>query len=158
MGPLVSVVIPTRNRLTLLAQTLHTVLAQQVELEVIVVDEGSSDLTPGWLASRGDPRVRTIRHDEPRGLPAARNAGAALARGRWVAFVDEDDLWLPDKLEGATRCPAMNPTWLLNGTPWGPRRARPTVPIGADLRPLGVGERVTPHTWTGPVMLTHSCV
>jgi glycosyltransferase involved in cell wall biosynthesis len=98
-APLVSVVIPTRNRLSLLAQTLHTVLAQAVELEVIVVDEGSSDSTPGWLARQGDPRVRTIRHDDPRGLPAARNAGAAQARGRWVAFVDDDDLWLPDKLE-----------------------------------------------------------
>jgi glycosyltransferase involved in cell wall biosynthesis len=98
-APVVSVVIPTRNRLSLLAQTLHTVLAQAVELEVIVVDEGSSDATPGWLARQGDPRVRTIRHDEPHGLPAARNAGAAQARGRWVAFVDDDDLWLPDKLE-----------------------------------------------------------
>jgi glycosyltransferase involved in cell wall biosynthesis len=97
--PLVSVVIPTRDRLTLLAQTLYTVLAQQVELEVIVVDEGSSDATPGWLASHDDPRVHSIRHDQPHGLPAARNAGAALARGRWVAFVDDDDLWLPDKLE-----------------------------------------------------------
>jgi glycosyltransferase involved in cell wall biosynthesis len=98
-APLVSVVIPTRNRLSLLAQTLHTVLAQRVELEVVVVDEGSSDATPVWLASHGDPRVRSIRHDEPHGPPAARNAGVALARGRWVAFVDDDDLWLPEKLE-----------------------------------------------------------
>ena len=106
-GPLVSVVIPTRNRLDMLAQTLHTVLAQDVDLDVTVVDEGSSDDTPAWLANHPDPRVRTIRHDTPRGLANARNAGIEASTGRWLAFVDDDDLWLPtkltDQLAAATR-------------------------------------------------------
>ena len=97
-GPQVSVVIPTRNRLGMLAQTLHTVLAQDVELEVVVVDEASSDATPDWLARHPDPRVRTVRHESPRGLSEARNAGIAASTGSWLAFVDDDDLWLPTKL------------------------------------------------------------
>jgi glycosyltransferase involved in cell wall biosynthesis len=94
----VSVVIPTRDRLPLLVQTLHTVLSQNLDIEVIVVDEASSDGTAEWLAALGDPRVGTVRHDRAQGLPAARNAGLAAAAGRWVAFVDDDDLWAPDKL------------------------------------------------------------
>jgi glycosyltransferase involved in cell wall biosynthesis len=96
----VSVVIPTRDRLEMLAQTVHTVLAQEVELEVVVVDEASSDGTAEWLRALAgrDPRVRAIRHERPHGLPAARNAGFAASSSPWVAFVDDDDLWSPDKL------------------------------------------------------------
>ncbi|GGI05424.1 glycosyltransferase family 2 protein [Egicoccus halophilus] len=95
----VTVVIPTRDRLPLLAQTLHTVLGQRgVTLEVVVVDEGSTDGTAAWVQGRDDPRVRCLTADRPRGLPAARNAGLAEARAPWVAFVDDDDLWAPDKL------------------------------------------------------------
>ena len=98
MNPSVTAVVPTRDRVGMLARTLACVLAQRdVELEVVVVDEGSTDATPALLASLGD-RVRTVRHDEPRGLPAARNAGLAVAHGKWVAFCDDDDLWAPDKL------------------------------------------------------------
>jgi glycosyltransferase involved in cell wall biosynthesis len=95
----VSVVVPTRNRSALLAMTLRSVLHQQnVELEVIVVDEASTDDTPAMLAALGDARVRVIRHETPRGVSAARNRGAAEARGEWLAFLDDDDLWAPDKL------------------------------------------------------------
>ena len=99
MGIDVSVVVPTRNRSALLAVTLRSVLRQQdVAFEVIVVDEASTDDTPGLLAALNDSRVHTIRHDTPRWLAAARNSGAAEARGEWLAFVDDDDLWAPDKL------------------------------------------------------------
>jgi glycosyltransferase involved in cell wall biosynthesis len=95
----VSVVIPTRNRSGLLAMTLRSVLRQQdVELEVIVVDEASTDNTPAMLAALDDARVRVLHHDAPQGLSAARNHGAAEARGEWLAFLDDDDLWAPDKL------------------------------------------------------------
>jgi len=95
----VSVVVPTRNRSALLAMTLRSVLRQQdVDLEVIVVDEASTDNTPALLTTLGDGRVRVIRHDTPRGLSAARNHGAAEARGEWLGFLDDDDLWAPDKL------------------------------------------------------------
>lgn len=95
----VSVVVPTRNRSRLLATTLRSVLRQRdVDLEVIVVDEGSTDDTPAMLAALGDPRVRIVRHDTPLGVSTARNRGAAEARGEWVAFLDDDDLWAPVKL------------------------------------------------------------
>jgi glycosyltransferase involved in cell wall biosynthesis len=95
----VSVVVPTRNRSLLLATTLRSVLRQkEVDLEVIVIDEASTDDTAGVVAGLNDPRLRIIRHDRPRGVAAARNHGAFEARGEWLAFIDDDDLWAPEKL------------------------------------------------------------
>jgi glycosyltransferase involved in cell wall biosynthesis len=95
----VSVVVPTHNRSQLLALTLGSVLRQrEVDLEVIVVDDGSSDDTADVVAGLGDARIRVVRHDTPQGVAAARNRGIAEAAGRWVAFLDDDDLWAPDKL------------------------------------------------------------
>jgi glycosyltransferase involved in cell wall biosynthesis len=97
--PEVSVVVPTHNRRDLLVLTLRSVRRQRdVELEVIVVDDGSTDDTSGVVAGLGDPRIRPIRHDVPLGVSAARNRGIAEARGEWIAFLDDDDLWAPDKL------------------------------------------------------------
>jgi glycosyltransferase involved in cell wall biosynthesis len=98
-APFVSVVIPTHNRSRLLRMTLRTALWQRgVDLEVLVVDDGSTDDTSTNLRSIGDPRVRVLRHDTPRGVSTARNRGIEEARGEWVAFLDDDDLWAPDKL------------------------------------------------------------
>jgi glycosyltransferase involved in cell wall biosynthesis len=97
--PEVSVVIPTRDRSRLLALTLRSALWQRgVDLEVVVVDDGSADDTAETVAGLGDPRVRLVRHDTAQGVSAARNRGIAEARGEWVAFLDDDDLWAPDKL------------------------------------------------------------
>jgi len=97
--PEVSVVIPTKNRADFLSDALQTALAQEkVDIEVIVVDDGSDDETPALLAAAADPRIRTIRLDPSRGQCAARNAGIEAARGRWLAFLDDDDLWAPSKL------------------------------------------------------------
>ena len=96
---LVSVVIPTRNRWALLARALASVLGQQgAELEVVVVDEGSTDETPARLAALTDERVRVLRNDSPTGVANARNRGIDAARGEWVAFLDDDDFWAPDKI------------------------------------------------------------
>jgi glycosyltransferase involved in cell wall biosynthesis len=95
----VSVVIPTRNRSAQLATTLRSVLWQSdVVLEVIVVDDGSTDATPEVVAAARDSRVTLVRRDEPHGPAAARNLGAGRATGEWVGFVDDDDVWAPDKL------------------------------------------------------------
>jgi glycosyltransferase involved in cell wall biosynthesis len=95
----ISVVIPTRNRRRLLTHALASVLDQRdVEFEVIVIDEGSTDDTTVMVAAMADPRVRLIRHERPHGKSTARNRGIAEARGEWVAFLDDDDLWAPDKL------------------------------------------------------------
>jgi glycosyltransferase involved in cell wall biosynthesis len=95
----VSVVVPTRDRSRLLTTTLRGVLRQRaVDLEVIVVDEASTDDTAAAIAALADPRLHVLRHDTPWGVSAARNHGAEEARGDWVAFLDDDDLWAPDKL------------------------------------------------------------
>ncbi len=94
---MVSVIIPTRNRSAILAQTIGSVLRQRdIQCETVVVDEGSSDDTQAMVSRLAG--VRVIRHDVPQGLAAARNRGAAEARGEWLAFLDDDDLWAPDKL------------------------------------------------------------
>jgi glycosyltransferase involved in cell wall biosynthesis len=96
---LVSVVIPTHNRRVALQAGLRSVLGQRnVDLEVIVVDDGSRDDTPQWLGQVGDPRLRVLRHEVATGVATARNHGIAAARGEWLAFLDDDDLWAPDKL------------------------------------------------------------
>jgi glycosyltransferase involved in cell wall biosynthesis len=96
---LVSVVVPTRNRSRLLRTALRSVLRQRAaDLEVIVVDEASTDDTTDVIAALGDRRLRVIRNDVPLGPNGARNRGAAEARGEWLAFVDDDDLWAPDKI------------------------------------------------------------
>ena len=95
----VSVVIPTRDRAALLETTLRSVLWQDdVDLEVIVVDDASTDATPEVVAAAADSRVTLVRRDEPHGPPGARNLGAGRASGEWVGFVDDDDVWAPDKL------------------------------------------------------------
>jgi glycosyltransferase involved in cell wall biosynthesis len=98
-GPEVTVVIATHNRARLLRDALNTALAQEdVEVELIVVDDASEDETPRILAEVADSRLRSIRLDGPGGMAAARNAGIASARGAWIAFLDDDDLWAPWKL------------------------------------------------------------
>jgi glycosyltransferase involved in cell wall biosynthesis len=96
----VSVIIPTRNRSALLRMALHSVLRQRdIELEVIVVDDGSTDDTPAVLAACRDRRVHAIRNGTPSGMAGiARNRGAAAAQAEWLAFLDDDDFWAPDKL------------------------------------------------------------
>ena len=99
-APEVSVVVPTRSRWHLLSTAaLPSALEQEdVELEVIVVDDGSGDETPARLAELDDSRLTVVRHESSRGVSVARNAGIEAARGRWVSFLDDDDLWSPRKL------------------------------------------------------------
>lgn len=101
-APLVSVVIPTYNRAHLVREAAASVLAQSYRpLELIVVDDGSTDAAvteaaAAALARRAEVRVLRQAHT---GMPGqARNAGARLARGEYLAFLDSDDLWLPQKL------------------------------------------------------------
>jgi glycosyltransferase involved in cell wall biosynthesis len=96
----VTVVLPTRDRRSLLERSLGSALDQTgVELDVLVVDDGSTDDTPAWVASVDDPRVTLVTHLESRGVAAARNTGIERARTPWIAFLDDDDVWAPAKLE-----------------------------------------------------------
>jgi glycosyltransferase involved in cell wall biosynthesis len=99
--PIVSTIIPTHNRCDLLAEALASVYAQEAlgaafDVEVLVVDDASTDATADVV--RRWAGVRYVRLDRPAGACAARNAGLELARGQFVAFLDDDDVWLPHKL------------------------------------------------------------
>jgi glycosyltransferase involved in cell wall biosynthesis len=99
-GPLVSVVIPTKNRPQLALRAVRSVLAQTLEaIETIVVIDGPDKTTEQNLRQLDDPRVRMILFPISLGAGSARNAGVRQARADWVAFLDDDDEWLPQKLE-----------------------------------------------------------
>ena len=100
-APRFSVVVPAYNSMRTIEATLDSILAQTVaDLELIVVDDGSSDQTPEFVRSLAvaDPRVRLIEQANAR-TAAARNTGIAAARADLVSFLDHDDLWLPGYLE-----------------------------------------------------------
>jgi glycosyltransferase involved in cell wall biosynthesis len=104
--PLVSVILPTRDRLELLRRAVASVRAQtERRFELIVVDDASSDDTPDYLQQlvAADRRIRIVRNALPGGGGGARNAGIRLSGARWVAFIDDDDEWLPHKLEQQLR-------------------------------------------------------
>lgn len=98
--PLVSVVIPTCNRADLLRRAIDSVRNQTYkEIEIIVVDDASSDGTPEVVAHISDDRLRYLRHERNRGGAATRNTGIQAATGDYIAFLDDDDEWEPDKTE-----------------------------------------------------------
>jgi len=97
--PTVSVVVPTYNRSEVLPRAVDSVLEQTYEdFELVVVDDGSDDGTLTLLDSYDDPRLRVITHGTNRGANVARNTGIEHANGEFVAFLDSDDEWHPDKL------------------------------------------------------------
>jgi glycosyltransferase involved in cell wall biosynthesis len=97
--PKVSVIIPTYNRLPMLKEAVESVLTQGFEdMELIVVDDGSTDGTAEEMKQYGG-RVKLFQHSVNRGVSAARNRGILDGRGKYVAFLDSDDLWVKGKLK-----------------------------------------------------------
>lgn len=126
-SPLISVIIPTFNAERTILSALASVRAQTYEaLEILIVDDGSTDGTIGLVErlAAEEPRLRVIRHERNQGPAAARNTGLAAAAGRYTAFLDADDEWLPDKLArqvaslmtapGAVLC-CCNAVWVRDG-------------------------------------------
>ena len=94
----ISVIITTHNRHQLLARAVESVRQQSLQpTEIIVVDDGSADTTSEWLGQQHD--IRKLSHARPHGISAARNTGIAAAGSTWLALLDDDDTWFPDKLE-----------------------------------------------------------
>lgn len=138
--PEISVVVPTRDRVESLPAAVESILAQDgVDLELLVVDDASTDATPAYLSdiAASDARVRTLGTDRPQGASAARNLGASAARGSLLAFNDDDCVWEVDKLKvqrarmrssgagvvycrEAIRWPELG--WVVNGRPDAERR------------------------------------
>lgn len=109
---LVSVVIPTRNRRDRLERAIKSAENQTwPTIEIIVVDDASSDGTQLFLQRLvpADARVQVVRNEVPRGGGGARNQGVAAARGTYVAFLDDDDIWLPEKLAEQVAMMRKNP-------------------------------------------------
>ena len=103
-APRVTVVIPTRDRWSLLPGALESALSQRgVAVDVVVADDGSTTAPPAEVRRSG---VEVVRLETSGGIAAARNAAIVRATGEWVAFLDDDDIWAPDKLrrdENVTR-------------------------------------------------------
>ncbi len=128
-NPLVSVIIPTYNRGWIVKEAIESVLAQDfTDFELIVVDDGSTDNTSEIL-KEFESDIRVIRQTN-RGVSAARNRGILASVGRWIAFLDSDDLWLPEKLSRqvdffTTHADAMicqtEEQWIRNGVRVNPR-------------------------------------
>lgn len=108
--PLISVVIPTYDRSASLRRAIASVFCQTIDdYELIVVDDGSTDDTLQVLADIHDSRLRVIRHPKNLGASTARNSGVNASHGTYVAFLDSDDEWLPDKLAKQTALMAGQP-------------------------------------------------
>ncbi|MEW6139710.1 MAG: glycosyltransferase [Thermodesulfobacteriota bacterium] len=98
--PVVTVIIPTYNRGTVVGRAIQSALNQSFrDLEVIVIDDGSTDCTGHVLRQIQDRRIRIILSNRNRGSGAARNRGLEIARGKYIAFLDSDDEWHADKIE-----------------------------------------------------------
>jgi glycosyltransferase involved in cell wall biosynthesis len=106
--PLVSVILPTFDRWPMIGEAVESVLSQNFNgFELIVVDDGSTDETVSGLARFG-PRLAIVS-TERKGVSSARNTGVSRSRGRYIAFLDSDDLWLPDKLARQTAFMDVHP-------------------------------------------------
>lgn len=130
----VSVVMPTRNRRTMLERAVRSVAdSQYSNWQLVVVDDGSTDGTPNYLASLDDPRIVVVR-SEGEGAAAARNRGLDKATGTWVTFLDDDNV--------------MSPFWPKAIADFGHRHPAARVLCGAQIRQREEGIGRSDYSWT----------
>lgn len=156
-APFFSVVIPLYNRAEIIVETVRSVLSQTwQDFEVIVVDDGSADHPEQAMATITDPRVRLIRQENSGGS-IARNTGIEAARGQYIAFLDSDDSFLPEKLaRAAAACKATQVEVYYNYAKVD--RGQGVYGIKPN-RPLAVGERVDEFLFcAGETMQTSTLV
>ncbi len=98
--PLISVILPTYNRLEFLPKTVESILNQSLsDFELIIINDGSSDGTDQWINEQTDPRIQYINYPKNQGVSFARNKGLDIARGKYIAFADSDDINDPKRFE-----------------------------------------------------------
>ena len=104
MNDLVSVIMPSYNTGSFIADSIRSVIDQTYQnWELIIVDDCSTDHTPEVIASFRDERIISLKNDRNVGAASSRNYALREAKGKWIAFLDSDDLWTPDKLEKQIR-------------------------------------------------------
>jgi glycosyltransferase involved in cell wall biosynthesis len=138
--PFFSVVVPAYNRAAVITRAINSALDQSFsDLEVVAVDDGSGDDTAARAEAIQDPRLRVIRHERNAGGGAARNTGIDAATGRYVAFLDSDDYFLPGKLAAVHRALEAAPdAWVYHRC----RVDRGDAEAVRPYRPLAPGESV----------------
>ena len=100
INQLVSVIVPTYNRVAVILETINSILSQTYKnFELIIIDDGSTDDTEKIVNNVGDDRIRYFRTENWGGPARPRNIGIKKSIGKYIAFCDDDDIWLPDKLE-----------------------------------------------------------
>jgi len=164
---LVSVIIPTYNRREYVQEAIDSVLAQTYpHYEIIVVDDGSTDGTGDVLKAKYGDRIRYV-WQENQGESAARNRGIEMARGEYIAFLDSDDLWMPEKLEkqvafleahpdvGAVICQA-----LAIDAEGSQREGMPVLGGGLKLEDLSIERLLYKNSAVGPgtVLVSRRCL
>ena len=145
----VSVIIPAYNCAPYISQAIDSALAQKVPVEIIVINDCSTDSTEREILKyTSNPIVRYIKNETNLGASGSRNLGVRMARGKYVAFLDADDWWEPKKLEKQLRL-IQEKNVVLCST------ARALVnPAGSSLNKIiGVPEEITYHT-----LLKHNCI
>lgn len=111
LKPIVSIILPTYNRAHLIEKSIGSVLTQTfINFELIVVDDGSTDMTESILKNINDNRIRYIKYNKRRGANYARNTGIKVANADYIAFQDSDDIWYPNKLEKQVSCMQHSPS------------------------------------------------
>ncbi|PWT85604.1 MAG: glycosyl transferase [Acidobacteria bacterium] len=129
--PRVTVILPTHNRASLLPRAINSVLAQTfTDFELLVIDDASNDASAQLIRGFSDPRIIYIRHEVNRGEAESRNTGIRHARGEYIAYLDDDDEWVPIKLDKQVK--------VLDSSP--PETG--VVYTGCDHIELGTGRKV----------------
>ncbi|MCP3966863.1 MAG: glycosyltransferase family 2 protein [Lentisphaerae bacterium] len=115
--PLVTVFIPVYNRQQYIAQAIESILSQSFrDFELIIINDGSTDNTEEVILSFKSPKIRYYRNDQNLGIPATRNKGLNLAKGKYMALLDSDDIALPNRLEVQVSYMEANPDVVVSGT------------------------------------------
>jgi len=146
--PAVSIILPTYNGLPYLREAIESVQAQTFDnWELIVIDDGSTDDSVGWMASLAEPRLRILATEHTAHRARLRNRGVAAARAEWIGFIDSDDRWTANKLERQLAYHAARPEleWSYTGRviidangapfdhpqhqPWRPHSGRILLPL-----------------------------